>query len=68
MRRCFLERKLSVKPEDDKFASNPTELGHSREIVLKMADWIVPGHGDIYKAKKSRLKKIRKSVSSVKKN
>jgi glyoxylase-like metal-dependent hydrolase (beta-lactamase superfamily II) len=36
-------------PHDDAFASNPERLIESRSQVLKMADWIVPGHGPMYK-------------------
>jgi glyoxylase-like metal-dependent hydrolase (beta-lactamase superfamily II) len=36
-------------PHDDVYASNPAKLLESREMVLKMADWIIPGHGGIYK-------------------
>jgi glyoxylase-like metal-dependent hydrolase (beta-lactamase superfamily II) len=37
---------------DDAYASNPERLKESREMVLKMADWIVPGHAGIYKNNK----------------
>ena len=40
-------------PHDDTFASNPEVLKESRLMVLKMADWIVPGHGLIYKNDKT---------------
>jgi len=34
---------------DDVFASNPEKLKDSRNTVLSMADWIIPGHGSAYK-------------------
>jgi len=37
----------------DVFASNPERLKESREMVLRMSDWIVPGHGPIYKNDKA---------------
>ncbi len=38
---------------DDAYASNSEKLEESREMVLKIADWIVPGHGPMYKNEKS---------------
>ena len=35
-------------PEEDAYASNPGKLAESREMVLKTADWIIPGHGPMY--------------------
>ncbi len=39
-------------PEDDPYASDPEKLKESRKKVLEIADWIVPGHGNIYRVKK----------------
>lgn len=39
-------------PEEDPYADNPKKLKESREKILKIADWIVPGHADMYKVKK----------------
>ena len=38
-------------PGNDIYASDQRELKKSRELVLKMADWIIPGHGPMYKSK-----------------
>lgn len=41
-------------PEHDHNAKNEKEikdLKESRELVLKMADWIIPGHGGMYKTR-----------------
>ena len=39
-------------PEDDKFATDTEALKKSREKVRELADWIVPGHGEMFKIKK----------------
>ena len=36
----------------DPYAKNETQLKESRKKVLELADYIVPGHGPIYKVKK----------------
>jgi len=35
-------------PEEDPYASDKEKLKKSRELVLKKANFIIPGHGDIY--------------------
>ena len=40
-------------PEHDKYASDMEKLKKSRALVLKKADFIIPGHGDIYEVKKN---------------
>ena len=37
-------------PENDEYASNGEALEESRKKVLALADYIIPGHDDIYKA------------------
>jgi len=39
-------------PETDPYADDPKKLVKSRKLVLKRADWIIPGHADMYKVKK----------------
>ncbi len=39
-------------PYDDTYADNYDKLKESRDKVLQMADWIVPGHGQMYKVHK----------------
>jgi len=39
-------------PKDDPYASDKKELEKSRKKVLEMADYIIPGHGEMYKVKK----------------
>jgi len=39
-------------PKDDAYASDKEELEKSRKKVLEMADYIIPGHGGMFKVKK----------------
>ena len=39
-------------PEDDPYASNKEQLKESRKKLLEIADWIIPGHGKMFKVKK----------------
>ncbi len=39
-------------PEKDEYADEPEKLKTSREKVIELADYIVPGHADMYKVKK----------------
>lgn len=39
-------------PIDDPYASDKEKLKESRKKVLELADWIIPGHGKMYKVKK----------------
>lgn len=52
----FWKENYPATPSDDVYASDPEKLEKSREIILKMADWIVPGHAGIYKNDRSTLK------------
>lgn len=45
----FWKKDYPLEPQDDSYASDFKKLKESREMVLKMADWIVPGHGEMYK-------------------
>lgn len=36
-------------PKKDSYANNPKLLAKSRRTILKLADYIIPGHGDIYR-------------------
>ncbi len=64
----FWKENYPKDPKDDMFASNPEELKKSREMVLRMADWIIPGHGKMFEAKKSYIEKIAPKISNGKKN
>ena len=39
-------------PKDDPYASDKEKLKESRKKILELADYIIPGHGDIFKVKK----------------
>ncbi len=39
-------------PEKDKYANNLKELDNSRKKVLKIADYIIPGHGKMFNVEK----------------
>lgn len=51
----FWKEDYPKDPHDDAFASNPGRLKESREMILKMADWIIPGHGPMYKNSKGSV-------------
>jgi len=44
----FWRKDYPKDPHDDIFASNAEKLAQSRELILKKADWIIPGHGPAY--------------------
>lgn len=39
-------------PEEDEYADDSEKLKESRKKILELADWIIPGHADIYEVKK----------------
>jgi len=41
-------------PEEDGYALDSEKLKHSRSLVLNIADWVIPGHGGIYKVNKNK--------------
>jgi glyoxylase-like metal-dependent hydrolase (beta-lactamase superfamily II) len=48
----FWKENYPQDPKDDAYASEPEKLEKSRELILRMADWIIPGHAGMYKAEK----------------
>jgi len=44
-------------PEIDEYADEPEKLNESRKKVLEIANYIIPGHSDIYEVKKWNSKK-----------
>lgn len=38
-------------PEEDPYANDPQKLKEIRKKIIELADWIIPGHGGIYKVK-----------------
>ena len=53
-------------PQNDLYASDSSELRKSRETILRMADWIVPGHYKMYKVKKGLVEEIKNSIGVLK--
>ncbi len=45
----FWRENYPADPHDDAYASNPEKLIDSRKLVLKKADFIIPGHAGMYK-------------------
>lgn len=39
-------------PEDDPYATDNEQLKESRKKVLGLADWVIPGHGKMFKTEK----------------
>ncbi|KKP33233.1 MAG: Metallo-beta-lactamase [Parcubacteria group bacterium GW2011_GWC2_32_10] len=39
------------KPEVDPYAKDLTKLNQSRQMILQVADFVIPGHGAMYKVK-----------------
>lgn len=64
----FWKENYPTDPEEDSFASDPVKLRQSREMILKMADWVIPGHGGIFKVDKTKSKERQaaKPASNVK--
>jgi glyoxylase-like metal-dependent hydrolase (beta-lactamase superfamily II) len=46
----FWRENYPHNPHDDPYASNPKQLETSREMILKMSDFVIPGHGGMYKS------------------
>lgn len=51
----FWKKNYPADPADDSYASDPVKLKESREMVLKMADWVVPGHGPMFSSEKEKI-------------
>jgi len=44
--------KESLLEHEDPYVKNKEKLKESRKKILKMADWIIPGHGKMFKVEK----------------
>lgn len=62
----FWRENYPENPQDDNYASEPEKLKRSREMVLKMADWIIPGHGAIYKSNRNIESAKKEFIENVK--
>ncbi len=40
-------------PEKDPYATNPEKLKKSRKLVLEKADFVIPGHGPMFRTKRN---------------
>jgi glyoxylase-like metal-dependent hydrolase (beta-lactamase superfamily II) len=45
----FWKEKFPNSPSEDPYASDKKKLEESRKKVLKIADYVIPGHGNIFK-------------------
>jgi glyoxylase-like metal-dependent hydrolase (beta-lactamase superfamily II) len=54
-------------PENDIYALDAEKLKESRSVVLRLADWIIPGHGKMYSAKKSQAENTKEKTAIEKK-
>ncbi len=53
-------------PEFDPYASDHKKLQHSRELVLKMSQWIIPGHAGMHKTENGNKVSRSKMKPNVK--
>jgi glyoxylase-like metal-dependent hydrolase (beta-lactamase superfamily II) len=53
------------QPTEDPLAEDQHGIEHSRELVLKQADWIVPGHGATFKNPHRKQIKLTKNQSDT---
>jgi glyoxylase-like metal-dependent hydrolase (beta-lactamase superfamily II) len=60
----FWKENYPKEPEDDNYALDLKKLEQSRRMILKMADWIIPGHGGMYKSNRNAV--VSKKVSADK--
>ncbi len=61
----FWRENFPATPREDIFALNPEALGKSQSIVMQMADWIIPGHGPMFKVKRGLVGGLRNSISNT---
>lgn len=62
----FWKENYPEDPHDDAFASNIEQLKESRDMILKMADWIIPGHGPMYENNRKEVPIKKESVIETK--
>ncbi len=46
------------EPKEDPLAEDAKGISHSRELVLKQADWIIPGHGAMFRNSKKKVNTV----------
>jgi glyoxylase-like metal-dependent hydrolase (beta-lactamase superfamily II) len=62
----FWKENYPEDPRDDKYASDSKQLAESRKSILKMADWIIPGHAGIYKNKRGEEPSLAELIKKTK--
>jgi glyoxylase-like metal-dependent hydrolase (beta-lactamase superfamily II) len=55
------------KPDVDPYAQDLTKLNQSRQMVLEVADFIIPGHGAMYKVKEKVFNTPEVVINNIKK-
>ena len=63
----FWKENYPLDPHNDAHASNPEKLRESRAMILKAADFVVPGHAGIYKNIKATVYTPEEQAYEVKK-
>jgi len=64
----FWKENYPQNPRDDTYASDVEKLEHSRQEILKMTDWIIPGHGPMYKTKRGLAQVVEEVIKVTKKS
>lgn len=62
----FWKKNYPKNAEDDLYASDPKKLKRSRELVLEKADYIIPGHGGMFKVKNGIIDSIKNTINATK--
>jgi len=62
----FWKEGYPQNPQDDAYALDAVKLKESREMVFKMADWIIPGHGPMYKNDRNAAPIKKESIKEAK--
>ena len=53
------------EPKEDPLAEDVHGIVHSREFVLKEADWIVPGHGSLFRNSLKQIEKVNDTDRTI---
>jgi len=62
----FWKKDYPREAKDDIYASDYNKLKESRAMVVDMADWIIPGHGPMYKNNETEPEVVPKKESGLK--
>lgn len=64
----FWKENYPEDPYEDTYADNYDKLIESRKKILETADWVVPGHGGIYRTEKGHMKVFELEPELAEKN